>query len=237
MNSLSMLVKLGPEYDALSSVDASRLHLGLVAMNGILPAELKQGDRVCVFGLGIVGLITALLYQASGALVLGVDGVENRAAHARQAGLRNALAVEGPPAEVVRKFFGGDADITVDATGSSEAIIGAVECCGENGQVLLLGSPRTDYECNITPVFNRLHMKMITLTGAFNGRYPFHKKEGSRESIERNITSLLRLISGGFINPRNIISHVVKPEQAMEVYNGLFYHRETYFCAAFDWSV
>jgi threonine dehydrogenase-like Zn-dependent dehydrogenase len=78
---------------------------------------------------------------------------------------------------------------------------------------------------------------MITLTGAFNGRDPFYKKEGSRESIERNITSLLRLITEGFINPRAIISHVMKPEQAMEVYNGLFYHRETYFCAAFDWNV
>jgi threonine dehydrogenase-like Zn-dependent dehydrogenase len=238
MSSLGMLVRLGSEYDALSSVDASLLHLGMVAMNGILPADLKLGDKVCVFGLGIVGLITALLYEASGAWVLGLDQVKTRAAHARQAGLRNALGFgDKPPAALVREFFGGDADIAVDATGSSDGIIGAVECCGENGQVLLLGSPRADYECNVTPVFNRIHMKMITVTGAFNGRYPFYKKEGSRESIERNITSLSRLINGGFINPRAIISHVLKPEQAMEAYDGLFYHPENYFCVAFDWTL
>jgi threonine dehydrogenase-like Zn-dependent dehydrogenase len=238
MSSLGMLVRLGPEYDALPSVDASLLHLGLVAMNGILPADLKLGDKVCVFGLGIVGLITALLYEASGAWVLGVDRVENRAAHARKAGLRNALVFgDTPPAGPVREFFGGDADITVDATGSSAGIVAAVECCGENGQVLLLGSPRADYECNITPVWSRIHMKMITVIGAFNGRYPFYKKEGSRESIERNITSLFRLISGGRINPRAIISHVLKPEQAMEAYSGLFYHPESYSCVAFDWTL
>jgi threonine dehydrogenase-like Zn-dependent dehydrogenase len=237
MNSLEMLIKLGPEYDALSGIDASLLHLGLVAMNGILPAKLKLGDKVCVFGLGIVGLITALLYQVSGAWVLGMDRVENRAVHARKAGLQNALAFgNNPPEAMVGDFFGSPADITVDATGNSGGIISAVECCGENGQVLLLGSPREDYECNITPVFNRIHMKMITLTGAFNGRYPFYKKEGSRESIERNIATLFRLIAGGLINPRSIISHVMKPEQATEAYDGLFYHPETYFCAAFDWS-
>jgi threonine dehydrogenase-like Zn-dependent dehydrogenase len=79
-------------------------------------------------------------------------------------------------------------------------------------------------------------MKMITLIGAFNGRYPFYKKEGSRESIERNIASFSRLMTEGFIHPKNIISHVMKPEQAMEAYDGLFNHPETYFCVAFDWK-
>ncbi|MDR0402104.1 MAG: zinc-binding alcohol dehydrogenase [Treponema sp.] len=237
MSSLEMLIPLGPEYDPLSSVDAALLHLGLVAMNGILPAELKLGDKVCVFGLGVVGLITALLYEASGARVLGLDAVENRAAHARAAGLRNARGPGNAPlSSLAREFFGGDADIVVDATGNSAGIVAAVDCCGENGQVLLLGSPRADYKCNITPVFNRIHMKMISLIGAFNGRYPFYKKEGSRESIERNIASFSRLMTEGLVNPRAVISHVAKPEQAMEIYGGLFYHPETYFCAAFDWS-
>jgi 2-desacetyl-2-hydroxyethyl bacteriochlorophyllide A dehydrogenase len=237
MSSLGMLVKLGPEYDSLSSVDASLIHLGLVAMNGILPADLKLGDKVCVFGLGVVGLLTALLYQASGAEVLGIDAVENRTAHAQQAGLRNALPAGDwqDQARAVREFFGREADITVDATGRSEGIISAVMSCGEYGQVLLLGSPRIDHTCNITPVFNRIHMKMITVTGAFNGRYPFYKKEGSRESIERNIASFTALLKSGVIESRRIISHIVRPEAAMEAYDGLFHHSETYHCAVFDW--
>jgi threonine dehydrogenase-like Zn-dependent dehydrogenase len=236
MSSLGMMVKLGPEFDSISSIDASLLHLGLVAMNGILPAELKLGDKVCVFGLGVVGLLTALLYQSSGAQVLGIDMVENRAAHARKAGLQNALAAEGDAqVQAVMEFFGG-ADITVDATGRSEGIINAALSCGENGQVLLLGSPRVDYSYNITPVFNHIHMKMITLIGAFNGRYPFYKKEGSRESIERNLASFAALIKNGAIEPGHIISHIMKPEQAMEAYDGLFNHPESYYCAAFDWK-
>jgi threonine dehydrogenase-like Zn-dependent dehydrogenase len=237
MSSLGMIVKLGKEFDCLSSVEASLLHLGLIAMNGILPAELKLGDSVCVFGLGVVGLLTALLYQASGARVLGIDTVENRAVHARSAGLENALAAEGgAQVQAVVDFFGKEPDITVDATGRSEGIINAIMCCGENGQVLLLGSPRTDYACNITEVFNRLHMKMITLRGAFNGRYPFYKKEGSRESIERNMNSFAALIKKGLVDPKRVVSHVVKPEAAMEAYDGLYNHPENYYCVAFDWT-
>jgi len=237
MSSMGIIVKLGSEFDRLSGIDASLIHLGLVAMNGILPAELKLGDTVCVFGLGVVGLLTALLYQAAGAKVLGIDTVENRAVHARNAGLENALAAEGAAqVKAAAGFFGREADITVDATGRSEGIINAVMCCGENGQVLLLGSPRVDYTCNVTEVFNRIHMKMITMIGAFNGRYPFHKKEGSRESIERNLASFAALLEKGAIEPRRIISHVVKPEAAMEVYDGLYNRPETYYCAAFDWT-
>ncbi|MDR2663009.1 MAG: zinc-binding alcohol dehydrogenase [Treponema sp.] len=239
MTSLDMLVKLGPEYDFLSSADASLLHLGLVAMNGILPADLKLGDKVCVFGLGVVGLLTALLYQASGAEVLGIDAVENRTVHAGQAGLRNALSAGGwqEQAGTVKEFFGREADIAVDATGRSEGIISAVMSCGDYGQVLLLGSPRIDHTCNITPVFNRIHMKMMTVTGAFNGRYPFYRKEGSRESIERNMASFTALIKTGLIEPLRIISHRVRPEAAMEAYDGLFHHPETYYCAVFDWTL
>ncbi|MDR0447677.1 MAG: zinc-binding dehydrogenase, partial [Treponema sp.] len=194
-------------------------------------------DKVCVFGLGTVGLITALLYQASGAAVLGIDTVENRAAHARNAGLSNSLAAESEAQiKAVTGFFGQEPDITVDASGRSEGIINAIMCCAENGQVLLLGSPRADYTCNVTEVFNRLHMKMITLIGAFNSRYPFCKKEGSRESIERNLASFAALIKKGTIEPRRIISHVVKPEAVMEVYDGLYNHPEEYSCAAFDWT-
>ena len=237
MSSLGMIVKLGPEFDWLSSIEASLLHLGLVAMNGILPADLKLGDKVCIFGLGVVGLITALLYQASGACVLGIDSVENRVSHAKMAGLENALAIDGDAqVTAVTGFFGNDADIVVDASGRSEGIINAIMCCGENGQVILLGSPRTDYVCNITGVFSRLHMKMITLIGAFNGRYPFYKKEGSRESIERNLASFAGLIKNGAIKPRSIISHVLKPEVVMEAYDGLYNHPDSYSCAAIDWT-
>ena len=242
MNSLGMAFKLGNEADkltsdTLTSIDASLIHLGLVAMNGILPADIKLGDMVCVFGLGIVGLLTALLYQAAGAKVLGIDTVENRTDHAHKAGLQNALAAQGDEqVKAVTGFFGKEPDITVDATGRCEGIINAIMCCGKNGQVLLLGSPREDYSCNVTGVFNRLHMNMITLKGAFNGRYPFHRKEGSRQSIERNIASFAKLIKEGIIKPSRIISHIVKPEAAMEAYDGLYNHRDTYHCVVFDWT-
>ena len=237
MSSLGMMIKLGKEFDWLPSIDASLLSLGLVAMNGILPADVKLGDKVCVFGLGIVGLITALLYQAAGAEVLGIDTIENRAFHAGKAGLQNATAAESSAqTKTVTGFFGKEPDITVDATGRSEGIINAIMCCGENGQVVLLGSPRIDYTCNVTEVFNRLHMKMITLIGAFNGRYPFRKKEGSRESIKRNFSSFADLVKKGVIEPKRIISHVLKPEAAMEAYDGLYNHPDTYYCVVFDWS-
>lgn len=232
-NTLEMLVKIPEQPD---SVQASLLHIGLIAMNAPYVAGIKPGDNVCVYGLGTIGLFAALLCQVAGGHVLGVDSVDNRAAHARSAGLVNAVAARGEAQiQAVQRFFGAPADITIDATGISEAVVNAVLSTGVNGQVVLLGSPRTNYSCNITPMLSHIHMNMITVSGAFNGRFPFYGKENSRESIRRNIDTVSRLMQTGVIDASRIISHVIRPEEIMTAYDGLFHRRDEYFCVAIDW--
>lgn len=235
-SSLEMLVKIGAQPD---SIRAALLHIGLISMNGILPADVKLGDTVCVFGLGTVGLIAALLYQISGARVLGIDTVENRAVHARSAGLQNAISADGDnQLAAVQEFFGSTkgVDIAVDASGQSAAIKTAVLSAGQNGQVVLLGSPRSEHVCDITPMLNHIHMKMLTVIGAFNGRFSFYTKEGDRQCIRRNIDTISRLMESRALDADKIISHVIAPEEIMSAYDGLFYRPEEYHCVVIDWA-
>jgi threonine dehydrogenase-like Zn-dependent dehydrogenase len=48
-------------------------HIGAVALNGVHDAQIRIGDTVAVFGLGVPGQIVAQAARASGARVIGVD--------------------------------------------------------------------------------------------------------------------------------------------------------------------
>ena len=132
-------------------------------MNGILPAEVKPGDCVVVMGLGMLGLLCSIYYQQMGVRVIAVEPVAHRAQLARKAGIKEIVdcSPEVQVAEILAKCGAKGADIVVDASGLSACIETAMVVAAPYGQVLLMGSPRTPYEGNLTNAFSHIHMKML----------------------------------------------------------------------------
>ena len=64
--------------EGLDPILAIYSHLGPIALNGILDANIHVGETVAVFGLGVVGQVIAQLARLSGANVIGVDLIEKR---------------------------------------------------------------------------------------------------------------------------------------------------------------
>ncbi|HEX5944619.1 MAG TPA: hypothetical protein VFY66_20210, partial [Anaerolineales bacterium] len=64
--------------EALDPILAIYSHLGPIALNGILDANIHVGETVAVFGLGVVGQVIAQLARLSGVHVIGVDMIEKR---------------------------------------------------------------------------------------------------------------------------------------------------------------
>src|SRR5215211_5733932 len=96
-------------------------HLGPIALNGILDANIHVGETVAIFGLGIVGQVLAQLARLSGAQVFGVDRIEKRLDLARELGAidKGFNPQEGSPAEKIKSLTGGrGADVTLEASGS-----------------------------------------------------------------------------------------------------------------------
>ena len=216
------------------------LTMCLIAMNGILPVDVKLGDTCVILGLGTLGLILSVLYKEAGAKVIAVDPMKNRCQQAREMGI--ACTVDCAPEEQVTAIMsltgGKGAEIVVDATGLSACIETCVKLAAKHGQVVLLGSPRTDYITNVTPVFNAIHMKMLTVIGALNSRYPYEEVKGSRLCIERNLKYLEDLYSKKVIDVNKFISHRIPPtsEALMEAYDGLMNRKDRYTGVVINWK-
>ncbi len=232
-----VLYRLDPQ---TSDEEGALLMMGWIAMNGILPAEVKPGDCVVVMGLGMLGLLCSIYYQQMGVRVIAVEPVAHRAQLARKAGIKEIVdcSPEVQVAEILAKCGAKGADIVVDASGLSACIETAMVVAAPYGQVLLMGSPRTPYEGNLTNAFSHIHMKMLTVIGCLNRRYPYQAKEGSRLSMVRSMRYIEELLQKKIIDADLLITHRIAPnaEQLMQAYDGLMYHKETYSGVIIDWE-
>src|SRR5512144_304921 len=80
----NLLVKLP---DAVDFESAAFTTLGAIAMHGFRLAQPQLGERVAIIGMGLLGLLAAMIARAAGCHVFGVDLDAQRIALARSLGL------------------------------------------------------------------------------------------------------------------------------------------------------
>jgi threonine dehydrogenase-like Zn-dependent dehydrogenase len=93
--------RVWPAEDALSGTFA---RVGAIALNAVLAAETRLGDRLAVFGQGVIGLLATRLATLSGAEVVAVDMLPRRLETARTMGAVEVVRAdaEGGAGAVVR---------------------------------------------------------------------------------------------------------------------------------------
>lgn len=229
-----------PVPEGLAPEVAVFARIAAVSITAIRCSEIELGDRVCVFGAGLVGNFAAQLARASGANVTVVDPSEKRRFSARQCGIENAIEFDGRGMERVLEITGGKKFSTViDATGISKVIETAIDCVGKKGELILLGSPRGAYETDLTRFLNHSHLcpENVTIKGAHEWRYHTLKdpQEIYKHSIERNIEIIFGLMREGRILVKPLLTHLVNPESAQKIYDGLRNDKDTYLGVVFDW--
>lgn len=222
--------------DDINPIEATALNLMLVAMQGVNLSEVKLGYTVGVFGLGNIGLLCGLMYKKMGCKVIGYDPVEQRCTLAQSMGIETTVSDKDHKAITDKLTDGKGLDIAVDATGLSEVIISCIENTKAYGQVLLLGSPRQSYECDITPVISNIHMKNLKVIGAFNKTAPVYPVEGSDNSLERNFRVSCEMIRNKDIDISKLISEVIDPKDCEKAYYDLMYNKDKSTCIVYDWS-
>lgn len=116
-------------------------HIGAVALNGVHDAEIRIGDVVVVFGLGVPGQILAQAARASGAQVIAVDPVASRRETALRLGAAEALdPAAGSVAEIVKEKTGGrGADVAIEVSGVPAALAEAIRAVAYSARVVALG--------------------------------------------------------------------------------------------------
>lgn len=116
-------------------------HIGAIALNVVLDADIHVGETVVVFGLGVPGQLAAQLARLNGGRVIVVDGIAARRELALSLGAAVALdPASGTVARDVRELTGGrGADVAIEITGNYRALQEAIRSVAYNSRVCVGG--------------------------------------------------------------------------------------------------
>jgi threonine dehydrogenase-like Zn-dependent dehydrogenase len=195
-----------------------------------------------VVGLGAVGNFTAQLLQIAGLAVHGVERDPYRAKVARLAGIGGVIepdlidALNNDSRDDATELR-GLADIVVEATGVSALAVAASTLARYGGQLVLLGTPRTPYPSDTTEFLWDVQLRGFTVTGASEwtlatGR---HRQQGESWSIEEGYVAIRDLFRAGKLDGRDLISEIVPPSAAPEIYSALLGAKRDLLGVIFDW--
>jgi 2-desacetyl-2-hydroxyethyl bacteriochlorophyllide A dehydrogenase len=225
--------------DGLAGDVASFTHMATIAMTALRNANVELGDHVAVTGLGAIGNLAAQLAQLQGAYVYASDINDIRLDIAKKSGLETVIntAKQNFKAEIEKVTEGKGVSTLIDASGMSAVIEQSLELVSFYGEVILLGSPRAEYQANLTDTLQKVHLfPSLTLKGALEFTFPSFEEEFIKHSIERNAKIVLRLLNEKKLNVEHIYTHKLSPTEAARAYDGLRDKKDEYIGVVFDWT-
>lgn len=214
-----------------------------IAMTALRISDIELGDNVAVAGLGTIGNLAAQQAQLQGGNVICFDISEKRIELAKHCGLKDAFNSSGKDIveELLHRTNGRGVSTLIDATGNAALIEAMMPGVALYGEAILVGSPRSPYQSNLTRLLRDVHInsgdhKSVTLKGALEFRFPTFEQEFVKHSISRNTRIIFDLMMQGKLVVEPFFTHCVSPERAPEMYKGLIEDKDTFIGVVFDWT-
>jgi threonine dehydrogenase-like Zn-dependent dehydrogenase len=190
------------------------------AVNFVMDGRPLIGERVAVFGQGIVGLLTtALLVRFPLSALISLDRYPNRRQASRQVG---ADITHDPTEEGVLQTMRGQdgVDLAYELSGNPAGLVDALEVVGFAGRVVIgswYGQKRTDL--NLGGRFHRSRIRLIssqvsTLAPELRGRWDKARRFDVAWAMIRQV------------KPERLITQRIPFEQAERAYTLLDCHPE-----------
>ncbi len=208
-------------------------------MGAAIRAGITLGRSAVVLGLGVIGQFALRCLVAAGAYpVIGIDAVAMRREAALQGGATAVLDLQAADMKTQLNMMLGakGAEIVADATGIPDVIPMAMSLACDGGQVVVVGSPRgRAKEVNF---YDDLHRRYIEVTGAHGNMLfePAHTRLAGAWDLAKAQNWLLNGLHRGTVSLKGLVSHVIKPEQVGEAYEGLLHRKEAYLGVLVDWQ-
>ncbi|HSH18206.1 MAG TPA: zinc-binding alcohol dehydrogenase [Candidatus Saccharimonadales bacterium] len=228
-------VPLPDDLDEVVGIWANQM--GPICMNGILyaadevqrkPLKTLQGSltgqRVIVFGAGIVGLLCGMFAKWAGASeVIIIDAIAERLNVAEKLGLSAYHASVDLPIVIkdhwrAEKSEDSGADITLQCTGSTYLLSQALSCLKVQGTVIDLGF----YQQGAHDVFlgKEFHHNILRHVCAQIGKVPYHQQgPWNRQRLSEETIAFLRE-QGGMLK-RHLITHEIPFSKAQQMFERL----------------
>ena len=225
------------EDDGVDSLDAAFVVIASMGLGGVRKLELELGESAMVMGLGLLGIFAVQFLALSGANpVIAADLNPARRALALELGADYALdpAEEGFADKVRELTKGRGVNACVEVTGASKAMSQALDCASWMGRIALLGCTRVS-DCAVD-YYQKVHRPGVKLIGAHNFVRPKFESYPHHWTHHDDCRAILGLIAAKKLRVRPIVSRVVTPEEAPEIYRQLCDDPAFPIGTVFDWK-
>lgn len=223
--------------DSIDLLDAAFAHIASFSFLGVRKLKIEIGESAMIAGMGILGAFAVQIANLSGAVpVLVSDFDPARRELALELG---ASAVFSPDEdnfiEKVKAATGGDGpNAVVEVTGSAAALQQALEYIAWEGRISLLGCTRiSDVPIDF---YKYVHRRGISLIGAHTFTRAKHESSPGHWTEHDDYRTFLKLVAAKKLQVRPLISEIVSPADAPEVYGRLAETKNPPLGIAFDWS-
>lgn len=223
--------------DSIPSLDAAFVIIAAMGLGGVRKLELELGESAMVMGLGLLGIFALQFARLSGACpLIAADLNPARRELALKLGADYALDPSATDfVDRVKEITGGKGvRATVEVTGVSAAMKQALECASWMGRISLLGCTRVS-DCSVD-YYQQVHRPGIKLIGAHNMVRPKLESFPHYWTHQDDCKAILDLIAASRIQVAPIVSRVVSPEDATEIFNQLCDDPEFPMGTVFDWK-
>ena len=191
-------------------------HIGAVALNLVLDADIHIGETVAVFGLGVPGQLAAQLARLNGARVIAVDAIAARRELATTLGADEVLdPLDGDVAVRIKDLTGGrGADVCLEITGNYAALHEAARAVAYNSRVCVGGffqGGATALRLGEEFHHNRIQLVCSQISGLSPGLQ-------HRWDRYRLASTAIRLAESGRLRVLDLITHTFPVEQVADAF-------------------
>ena len=202
--------------DAVSGTFA---RVGSIALNAVLAADVRLGDRVAVFGQGVIGLLATRLAVLAGAEVVAVDMLPRRLETARAMGASETVAADaaGGAGAMVRAWSDGGVDAAIEISGSDRALHEAIRSVVVEGLVVASGfyqGAAANLRLGEEFHHNRVRLVASQISGTPVGL-------GGRWDQPRLVRTFMSLVRDGRVDTASLVTDVVDAADVAAVFERL----------------
>ena len=212
--------------DNVSDIEATFTVIGSIGLQGIRLLNPTFGETVVVFGLGLIGLITAQLLAANGCRVIGVDFDQYKLDLAKKWNIITCNPKQEDVVKFVQSYTGGigtDAVLITASAKTDEIISQAANMSRKRGRIVLVGV----IGLNISRA--EFYEKELTFQVSCSygpGRYDHNYEQNGidyplpfvRWTEKRNFEAILQSISCRQLNVNDLVTEIVPLEEFQKIY-------------------
>lgn len=216
--------------DGVTDAAAAFTPLAAIALQGVRLAQPTLGERVAVFGLGLIGLAQVQILRANGCRVLGIDFDPAKLAIAERFGATtvNLSAGEDPVAAgmAFSEGRGMDAVLIAAATKSNDPVTQAAKMSRQRGRIVLVGVAGLNLD---RADFYEKELSFQVSCSYGPGRYDTDYEDRARDypfgfvrwTEQRNFEAVLGLMQDGALTLGELITHRFDIGEAAKAYDAL----------------